>query len=453
MILGGRAGKKSLYIVTAILLAATMAAHPAMALTLGEAVGLAMRSDPVFLSAQSDLDATRARSSQAFARLLPQISATAGDAGNRRIYTQKSTFLNNGLLEKYSSSSVQLNLTQPIWNHADRIARAQADIAVTESDYRLMAAGQDLLMRLVQAWFDVMQARDTVLFSDAQLQAAKQQAEMAGRGNKLGVMSDIEAEDALAKYEQAAADLAATESEQENKMAALEQIIGAIELSPPSLSGRYEPPSLDGDTLEHWLSQTESENPSVLAAQRALEGARAEVRKQRAGHEPTLDFTASHGNAEQGSGLTGGQAGFTSNLDTLGLQLNVPLFAGGGQNAKVHEALALEDKSQHELESALRAVRKDVKQAWFTWRASRARQVSALQGMKSAALALKAAESGKGRGVKAEFDVLQARKQDEGALRDWRKARYDMVTSYFKLKAAAGQLTAADLSGLDKEFE
>lgn len=435
------------------ILLAVIAVDPAFAMTLGEAVELALRNDPVFLAAQASLEVSRERSNQALANLLPQLSATANDTANRRTYTLQGAVPNNGALEKYNSNSVQVNLTQPVWHRANYIALKQADLVVSQSDYQLAAAGQDLLVRLAQAWFDIMQARDTVTFGGAQLRTAKHQWELAVRGNEKGLASVTELEDARSKYERATADHAAAETERDIKLAAFEQITGTIALTPPALSDQFEPPAAHTSTLEQWLAQAESGNPSVLAAQQALEAADKEVRKQRAGHEPTLDLVASHGRSEQGSGIIGGQSGFTSYLDTLGLQLNMPLFAGGGQSAKVRESIALKEKARHELESALRTARKDARQAWLTWQASHARQLSAQQGIKSTAFALRAAESEERHGLKAGLDVLQARQQNEDALRDWHKARYDMIVSYLKLKAATGQLTGTDLSGLDTGFD
>lgn len=289
---------------------------------------------------------------------------------------------------------------------------------------------------------------------EAQLQAAQQRLELAQRGHDKGVLALTDVEDARAKHEQAIAERAALQSELEIKLATLEQIIGTAEHTPPLLSDRFAAPPFGGNTLDLWLVQAEAGNPTLLAAQRALDAANQEVRKQRAGHEPTLDLVASYGKTAQGAGITGaaGQTGFDSRLGSMGLQFNMPLYAGGGQNAKVREALALRDRTVQELEAARRKARLDAKQAWYTWRASAVREVSAQQAVQSSALALRGAQSARARGVKADLDVLQAQQQHAVALRDWRKARYDAIISQLKLKAACGQLSGDDLLVLDQAF-
>lgn len=426
---------------------------PALAITLGEAVNLALQNDPTFLAAQANLNVSRERSAQALANLLPQLNATANTTNNRRDYTIEAAVRTN-VLEKYNSNAVQLNLTQPLWQRAKYISLTQADIIVSQADYQLAAAGQDLLVRLAQAWFDAMQARDELAFNHANVLAMQRLWEQTRRANELGVAPITDLEDARVKYDQAMADHAMTESEQGIKLAALEQIVGPLVLPIlPVLPEQFTTPDLHNDTLEQWLKQAETSSPSIRAAQRALDAADEEVRKQRAGHEPTVDLVASYGKFAQGAGLSGGQNGFESQINTVGVQLNAPLYAGGGQSAKVREAGAMKEKAKHELESALRNVRSTIKQAWYTWQAGRIRQQSALQGLKRANFAIKAAESERDRGVKVELDVLQARQQSVGALRDLQKARYDMVASYLKLKAATGQLMGNDLAEMDKGFE
>lgn len=443
---------KSLQLALGAILMLTMGAS-ACALTLKEAVELAIGNDPTFLAAQANLNVSRERAAQAVAGLLPQLSASANTIANRRRYTPHTNPPPTTTpMERYNSNAAQLNLTQPLWRHSSVIAMTQANLAVNQADFQLSAAAQDLLVRLTQAWFDTMQARDGMMSADAQVQAAQQRLELAQRGHDRGVLALTDVEDARAKFAQANAERAVAQSDLEIQLATLEQITGTAEHTPPLLSERFTLPPFDSNTLELWLAQAEAGNPSLLAAQRALEAANEEVRKQRSGHEPTLDLVASYGKTAQGAGITGGQSGFDTRLGTVGLQFNMPLYAGGGQNAKVREALALQEKAVQELEAARRKARLDAKHAWYSWRSSQVRESSARQAAQAAELALKGAQSARARGVKADSDVLQAQQQHAVALRDWRKARYDAIISQVKLKAAGGQLSGDDLLALDQAF-
>ena len=152
----------------------------------------------------------------------------------------------------------------------------------------------------------------------------------------------------------------------------------------------------------------------------------------------------------QTTGNFPGQNGYEIKQSAVGVQLNIPIFAGGGQDAKVREAIAVREKARQDLEAARRAARLATKQAWFAWQGASARQLASLQAVESSMLALKAARVGEATGLKTELELLQARQQLESARRDLHKARYDMITSVFKLKAVAGQLEDADVLLLDK---
>lgn len=426
--------------------------QPCHALTLSEALARARQGDPTYLTAQANLIAVLERANQAFAGLLPQVNASATANGNHRVYTTQTT-PSTTYDEKFKSDTAQLTLTQPLWRSANRVAVTQADAAVMQARYQLEAADQDLLVRLTQAWFDVLLAHDQLLFTQGEVAAAKQEWEQAARLAELGVSGTPLREEARMKFEQANAERAAAESELAVKFAALEQIIGATP-GPllPALTEQYVPPDLGGETLEQWLSQAEAENPAVRAAISALEIANEEIRKQRAGHEPTVDLTMSYGKNNQGSGTYGGQVGYNSTTGVIGLQFNLPIYSGGGQSAKVREAEALRDKALQELESARRNARAQSKQAWYGWQASQSRLIAAKQAIGYSRLNLQAALSGVATGVKKELDVLRGQQALYGALRDFARARYELTLNNFRLKATVGRLTDENLTGLDKWF-
>jgi outer membrane protein len=437
----------------AVTAAAWMTVGSASALSLTEALALARQSDPAYLSAQANLSASRERSSQALGGLLPQITASGNTTANRRNYETRDNPFFPPADDKYNSKSGQVSLTQPLYRRANWIALTQAGAAVSQADFQLAAAEQDLLVRLAQAWFDVMLARDVVTFAGGQTAAARHQWEQARHGADIGLISQPALEEARTKYDQAMADQVVAETDQAIKFATLEQIIGPLQaLHPPTLADEYAIADPRSGPLEKWLQEAEASSPSILAASRAYEAASAEVRKQRAGHEPTLDVVATYSKNGQGAGSFPGQNGFDIKNRSVALQLNIPIFSGGTQNAKVGEAIALQEKARQDLELARRNVRSAAKQAWFGWQAGEARRNASLQAVKHATLTLKAALTGRLNDLKSELEVLQARQQLYSALRDLQKARYDMITNHLKLKASTGRLEDVDLSAFDKWF-
>ncbi len=420
------------------------------ALTLSEAVQLARSGDPIFLSAQANLVVAQERANQAFANVLLQINASGNTNSNHRIYTTTGT-TSTTFNDRFNSNSAQVNLTQPLFRSANRAAIAQSDAAVAQAEYQFVAADQDLLMRLAQAWFEVLSARDQLTYTQGQVGAAKHEFEQSARAVDLGIAGPPVREEARFKYEQALAERAAAESDQAVKFAALELVIGPTAFPTlPALSDQYVPPTTKDDALERWLRLAETSNPTILAGLSALSAAQSEIRKQYAGHEPTVDITGSFGRNAQGSGTFGGQGGFNSTSSAIGLQVNLPIYSGGGQSAKVREAIALRERARQDLESARRNARSQGTQAWHGAVASQSRLNAAQQAVHFSTLTLQAALSGSAIGIKKELDVLKGRQQLYGALRDLAKARYDVSLNLFRLKATVGQLSDEDITSLDR---
>lgn len=427
-------------------------ASSALAMSFTEALELARKNDPTFLSAQASYQASQERSNIAFSALLPQLNFSGNAALNDRTYVTKGIFGYTDT-QQFNSDSAQVNLTQALWRHAERIASTQADLAVHQAVFQIIASEHDLFVRFSQAWFEVMSARDNIQFTTRQSATALKFRDQTSAAVDNELASRPELEDALARYEKAIAEQAAAEADQEIKISSLEQIIGSVEIfTPPSLSEGQSVDNFPDKPLNHWLELAEKSNPAIIAATYGVQAASEEIRKQRAGHEPTLDITGSYGRTSQGVGTTPAQQAYTNTQGTIGLQLNIPIFSGGGQSAKVREAAALQGKATQDLENARRGVRSACKQAWFGIQSGIARHKAALQAVKSAKANLREATSGMERELKTEFDVLQATQLLYGALRDLENARYEIMLNKIKLKAAAGQLTADDLIGLNAAF-
>jgi outer membrane protein len=203
--------------------------------------------------------------------------------------------------------------------------------------------------------------------------------------------------------------------------------------------------------MDAWLERVDV-SPQVRAAHHALSAADEEIRKQRAGYEPTVDLVSSYGRNAQQVGNFPGQPPYDVKTGTIGLQLTVPIFTGGGQQARISEAIALRERANQDLVAAQRSSRLAAKQAWFGWRAADSRQPAALQAVRSSQVALRTATQGIASGVRTEADRLQAILQLENARRDFHKARYDLIASFVRLRAIAGKLVDDDMLWLEFMF-
>lgn len=425
-------------------------AAPASAVTLTELLEKARASEPTLMGAQASVKASAAREKQALGAMLPQLSASATTYMNRRLYeTLSSPFpAEKG---EFNSHSGQVNLTQPLWRYASVMGYLQAESASRQAEFQLSGVEQELLSRLVSALFDVMAARDERVFQEQQLAAAAKQVDILRRGVAVGYRGQPELDEAQAKYEDIRANQSAAETEYEIKLAELEQLVGPLpDFMPPVLASAPALEPVPAESLDELLIRAEVSHPNVVVAVHAYEAARAEVRKQNAGHQPTLDLVANYNLNRQETGNFPGQNGYETRQSTVGLQLNVPLYAGGSQHAKAKEAVAMQEKARSELEAARRSARLSAKQAWFGMRSAESRLVAASQAVRAGDSSMQLARRGMLHGLKTEFDALQAEQVHGQARRDLNKARYQHISSYVRIKSLLGLASAADMAALDK---
>jgi len=254
---------------------------------------------------------------------------------------------------------------------------------------------------------------------------------------------EAQAKQALGVAQRVAAmnDLTVKESE-------LERIVGeSLRLAPVKISDLAAVKPLR--PLAEWLSLAATDNDAVRAQQAALLEAQHQVRKNTALHAPTLDLVANQA-ANYTSGTMTSPSDVANRVQSqqVGLQLTVPLYAGGGTQSLVREAVALEEKARQELAVAQRNAASQVRQA-YAGVVNGMAQVEALQtAVQASTNAVESNKIGYKLGTRINPDVLSAEQQLYQAQRDLNKARFDTALQRLKLLAAAGQLQESDLQNL-----
>lgn len=412
--------------------------------------------EPSIQSAIADQQAARARQQQALGALLPQINATANTQANQRTYeTRNSPFLSEEK-DRYNSHSWQVNLTQPLWRYNLWADKAQAKAQFNQAQFQLTAIEQNTLAKLSEAWFELLMARDQVLFSQAQERTATEQQRMVERGLSVGLYGLPDQQEALSKLYQAQSDTFAAQQEVSIKQAALSTLIGSHSVALPHLdlaAGNGHLSSVfDQYPLAKWLTMVEATNADIQGAYYAQEAAREEVGKQVAGYLPSVDIVASYGSNSQAIGGFPGQNGYDIGQHYVGLQANWGLWSSGVQTAKVKEMHARLYKAEQVLETAKRSARFNTQQAWYNAQIGLAKQHSAEQDIQAAHSRLQASQQGQHLGLKFSLDSLQAQQQLATAQRDYKKAVYQQLLAFIKLQVQASLLTPKDILRVDALF-
>lgn len=403
--------------------------------------------DAQYQASRRALEAALEKQPQARAGLLPTVNLTA----NKNRQFGNASFSGADAVERdVQSWSWNAQLTQPLIRWASWESYQQADAATRQAVAQFSMAEQDLILRVAQVYLDLLVATQSTEVMQSQLTALEEQLALAQRTYAVGTGTITDVHEAKAKWAQSQAQNVAAIQEQENQLAELEKILGEP-MSPPQGSLKQALPTLTSQALTQWLTQADAHNLQIQAQQAALEVARREVAKNEAAHLPTLDLVLSR-STNYNSGALSSPADIAThvNANQAGIQLNIPLYAGGATQSRVREALALALKAQDELTLTRRTVANQVRQAYAGIVSGQA-QIAALQtAVEAGKNAVESNKIGFRIGTRITPDVLNAEQQLYASVRDLSKAHAQTLVQHLKLKAAAGALVQADLIALEQ---
>ncbi|MCW8163917.1 channel protein TolC [Verminephrobacter aporrectodeae subsp. tuberculatae] len=430
--------------VLALALLAAALCAPARAQSLLQLLESARAYDTAWQSARAQFDAALHRAEQARAGLLP--SATLSSGANRVDAALSRPLVDN----TGTTQTLGLSASQPLYRPANRITLEQGQRGVDMAQAQWDAAVQDLLLRVSQAYFDVLAAQDSLGFVQAQKTAVSEQLAFAKRNFDIGATSITDSREAQARYDLVVAQEIAADNDLRVKRLALDQLVGSSGARPQPLAWPVQLPGVQPDDVSAWVDSARAQQPAVRQAASALESARLETRKAQTGHLPTLDLQAGYTITRNPNG-TISAPGVNSRLRnaSLGVALNLPLFSGFAVQNRIKETLALEEKATTDLETARRSAAQAARAAFFGVQSGRA-QIQALEAAEaSSQSALDANKLGYQVGVRINIDVLNAQSQFFQTQRDLAQARYNLLLGTLKLRQAAGTLSQQDIEAVD----
>lgn len=400
-------------------------------------------SDPQYAAAKADWDAVQTLVPQSLGQLLPQININGSRIKNN---TDNTVDLGNlGIRSaeyKYTASTGTLNLNQALIRPQAWVNFLQSKDQVRQADQQLRQAEQDLILRLAQAYFEVLLSEDNVKLAAEQKSAIGEQLKQAKRYFEGGIGTVTDINEVQARYDTIVAQQLAAQNNLEIKIRAIEQLAGKVYryLSPMGTQLALETPQ--PENVDQWLDFSLTTNPQLNARQAAFDVSQKEVYKTFSTHLPTVDIVASRGFNEDPSFTLIDNTTWSS---TVGIQVSVPIFSGGTSQARVNQASALKERARYDLEATKRAIAQSTRQEFLNV-VSGVAQVKALeQAVKSNELALYSAKKGQEAGLRTSFDVLNTQQLLFSAKRDLAQERYRYVLSRLKLRAAAGLLSEEDI--------
>ena len=423
-------------------LVACIASLFSMAASAADLIGTyqrALANDAEFAAAQADLLAGQERAVQGRSGLLPDVALTASAARNLSDPSGMPS-------ESYSSNAWRVQLTQPLFRMQNFIVAQQGELQTSLAGVRFGQARQDLILRVAEGYFGVLNALDSL---DAVVQlreAAEEQLEIARTSFEVGTVTITDVHEAQSRHDLAQAQVIAAKAALDVAEDMLARIIGGE----PGELARLRPgvgfaPPVPADSGS-WVDAASGASLEVQIQTLQQEIALREVERARAGHLPTLDLVASHGSGtRQNNGLSP-----RADTSSIGVQFNMPLYAGGRISSVSRETAALKVRADAELESARRGSALAAREAYLGVSSGLAR-IRALEAAEVSSLsALDANRTGYEVGVRINIDVLNSLTQLAETRQELARARYDTLLAQLRLKAASGSLDEPDLAEINR---
>lgn len=353
-----------------------------------------------------------------------------------------------------NSYGFQLRLSQPVFRMQNVLQYNQAEYQVKQAEATFGQAAQDLILRVAQAYFDLLAAQDNLTLVRAQKASIAEQLAQAKRNFEVGTATITDTHEAQARFDLVGAQEIVADNAVETKQRELQQISGKLytTVKPLRPGVKHEPPR--PARMQDWVELAENQGFPVLAQDAVSEIAGLEARRAAAAHLPTVDIVGTYG-ITSSSGSTAFQSlGSTrTNSNSIGVQLGLPIYSGGALVSKERETAALYEKSKQDLKNVRRSQALSARQTYLLVVNGISTTAALEQAVISSRSAYESNKLGYEVGVRINIDVLNAEQQLYSASRDLLAARYGTIMNHLKLKSTAGSLTEADLEVVNRALE
>lgn len=437
-------------------------AAPAQAASLLEVYQQALQSDPQIHEAEARRLAALEAKPQARGVLFPQISARSEwwqieSSGSEFNVATLTTPFESDVDE--SRWNVVMRQTVFRWDQIIDLKRADKSVARAEAVRE--AAQQDLIVRVAQRYFDVLAAEDRLTSRHANRMAIARQLEQAKQRFEVGLIAITDVQESQAAYDQAVADEISAKRTLATAREYLREITGEYISNLSAPAEDFPLPTPEPSDEESWVNLALDQNLNLVASRLDEQLARDEIAYRRTGHYPTLELVATTGSRTR----EGDAAGTVNNIrqtslidtstdtDSILLELNVPIFAGGTTSSRVREAVYLHRAAREQLQRVTRETERQARDAYLGVISERSRVAALAQAVASSRTALEATQAGFEVGTRTIVDVLNSQFALYAAITNFYQSRYDYLLNALRLKQAAGNLAIQDLERIDQFLE
>jgi outer membrane protein len=419
----------------------------------------AIQSDPLIHEADARRLAASEAAPQARSLLLPQITANAGftsaDASGNQLIFDAGNVSAESFASNSDTDTWDIGLRQTVfrWDQIVGLKQAGKQVAKAEADYE--AAQQDLMIRVVQRYFDVLAAEDDLTSIHANRLAIARQLDQARQRFEVGLIAITDVQESQAAHDQSVADEIGAKRSLATAREFLREITGEYVTSLAAPTDNFPLISPNPADEASWVDLAMAQNLSVVSSRLSEQVARDEISFRRTGHYPTIDLVAGRQSSDRtGETELGVGAAFPSAensiANSISVQLSLPIFTGGRTSSRVREAVYLHRASREQLQRIARETERQTRDAYLGVLAEISRVNALKQAVESSRTALQATEAGFEVGTRTIVDVLNSQFSLYAAITNYYRSRYAYIANVLRLKQAAGTLQVQDLEDVDK---
>jgi len=408
----------------------------------------ALLNDPVVLKAQAQFMIVQEDIVQARSALLPQINLSGGYSTGENENFIQNTKVNN----EFSSLTYGAALNMQLYHHDSWLRLDNAEKAAHQSDLSYQIAKQNLIVRVTDAYFNLLSANDDLVFTTAEKEAIARQLEQTKQRFSVGLTAITDVYEAQAQYDNAVTEQIIS---QNNIYRAEEELRVITDAYPQNVSTlnteRFSTNTPVPNSADEWQVTAEAKNLSLISSRVGIDIAQDTIDIARAGHYPTLDFGANYNANDDESSINNGPTIDNPAVDgySLGVQLSVPIYSGGAIQSSVRKAQNNFVLASQDLSLTHRNVVRDTRNAYNTVIAAISAIKAFEQSVLSAQKALEATEAGFEVGTRTIVDVLNSTRNLYNAKRNLSSTRYTYITNILTLKQNAGTITDEDINAIN----
>ena len=435
--------------LVALLMSAGLYCVPVQADDLVDVFVAAKDNDAVVGAARASYRADKERVPQARSSLLPSIVASASTTKTETDIPGDNSLQSQVLRKGYNDNGWNAQLRQPVLNLSSWFGYNSAKAFVKASSFALAAQEQDLIVRVAEAYLNILRTRDRLDTTNAEVTAVQRQLEQVQQRFDVGLVAITDVLESQAAYDAALVRQIQAETDHYISFETLRTLTGRDYDELATLSEQL--PIVDPDPMdeEAWVAAALRSNLGVRAAMEQLNSAKSDARARLSDYAPTVDATVTRTNNNNGNPLTQQFSPEETETTIYGLQVTLPIFQGGRTTSRMREGRARAEQSREQLLNQRRTVVRNTRNLYKSVSTDVVRVQARLKAIRSAQSALEATQTGYEVGTRNIVDVLQAQQRLFDSQFAYADSRYTYLLNLLRLKQQTGLLSDADLEEIN----